>query len=75
MQRPAGRDEEVSRTYTTQVTDPEGDVISFESLHEGQKVLVRGLKLVAGRVLASMVQLLGDPGLTSQTVREITPAE
>lgn len=61
--------------FTTQVTDPEGDVISFESLHEGQKVLVRGLKLVDGRVLASMVQLLGAPGLTIQTVRDITPAE
>ena len=61
--------------FTTQVTDPEGDVISFESLHAGQKVLVRGLKLADGRVLASMVQLLGAPGLTIQTVRDITPTE
>lgn len=61
--------------FTTLVTDPKGDVISFESLHTGQKVLVRGLKLADGRVLASMVQLHGDSGLTIQTVREITPVE
>jgi len=61
--------------FTTRVTDPEGGVISFESLHTGQKVQVRGLKLADGRVLASMVQLVGDTGLTIQTVREITPVE
>ena len=61
--------------FTTLVTEPEGDMISFESLHTGQKVLVRGLKLADGRVLASMVQLVGDSGLTIQTVREITPVE
>jgi len=45
--------------YTTRVTGPQGKVISFDSLHPGQKVLVRGLKLADGRVVASMVQQLG----------------
>jgi hypothetical protein len=44
--------------YTTRVTDLRGKVISFDFLHTGQKVLVRGLKLADGRVVASMVQLL-----------------
>ena len=61
--------------FTSLVTDPEGEVISFESLHSGQRVLVRGLKLPDGRVLASMVRLLGAPGLTNKTVREFTPVE
>ena len=61
--------------FTSLVTDPEGEVISIESLHSGQKVLVRGLKLPDGRVLASMVRLLGAPGLTNKTVREFTPVE
>jgi|GEM_PF-901523 hypothetical protein len=61
--------------FTSLVTDPEGEVISLESLHSGQKVLVRGLKLPDGRVLASMVRLLGAPGLTNKTVREFTPVE
>jgi len=45
--------------FTTRVTGPQGDVISFDSLHTGQKVLVRGLKLADGRVVASLVQQLG----------------
>ena len=61
--------------FTSLVADPEGEVISIESLHSGQKVLVRGLKLPDGRVLASMVRLLGAPGLTNKTVREFTPVE
>jgi len=45
--------------YTTRVTGPQGKEISFDSLHTGQEVLVRGLKLADGRVVASMVQQLG----------------
>ena len=45
--------------YTTRVTDPQGKVISFDSLNTGQRVLVTGLKLADGRVVASMVQQLG----------------
>jgi hypothetical protein len=45
--------------FATRVTAPQGDVISFDSLHTGQKVLVRGLKLADGRVVASLVQQLG----------------
>lgn len=45
--------------YTTRVTDFRGKAISFDSLHIGQKVLVRGLKLADGRVVASMVQQRG----------------
>ena len=44
--------------YTTRVTDLRGKVISFDSLRTGQKVLVRGLKLADGRVVAAMVQQL-----------------
>jgi len=43
---------------TTQVTNPDGDVISIDSLYKRQKVLVQGFKLSDGRVLASMVQQL-----------------
>jgi hypothetical protein len=45
--------------YTTRLTGPRGKEISFDSLHPGQKVMVRGLKLADGRVVASMVQQLG----------------
>jgi len=61
--------------FTTLVTDPEGEVISLDSLHTGQKVLVRGLKLADGRVLASKVQQLEVSDLTIQTVRDINPIE
>ena len=46
--------------FTSQVVNPEGEVISIESLSEGQTVLVQGLKLEDGRVVAAMVQLLEE---------------
>ena len=43
--------------FTTQVTNSEGQTIAIESLYQGQKVLVKGLKLDDGRVVASRVQV------------------
>jgi len=43
--------------FTTQVTNSEDEVISIDSLLKGQKVLVQGLKLDDGRVVAARVQL------------------
>ena len=44
--------------FTTQVTNAAGDAISFGSLAIGQNVMVQGLKLGDGRVLAALVQQL-----------------
>ena len=41
--------------FTTQLTDPEGEVISIDSLHKGQQILVQGLKLHDGRIVASRI--------------------
>ena len=61
--------------FSTQVTNPEGEVISIESLYKGQKVLVQGLKLDDGRVVASMVQLIEASDLRIQRVRKIQAVE
>ncbi len=42
--------------FTTQVIDTEGEAIAFEELSIGQTVLVQGLKLVNGRIVAAKVQ-------------------
>jgi len=59
----------------TMLTNSEGDAILFESLASGQTVLVQGVKLADGRVVASMVQLLETPRLRRRTVRKIHPVE
>ncbi len=59
--------------YTTRVTGPQGKEISFDSLHTGQKVLVRGLKLADGRVVASMVQHLGARHQVQRLKRFVKP--
>ncbi|MGB5749882.1 MAG: hypothetical protein WBM69_23090 [Desulfobacterales bacterium] len=59
--------------YITRVTGPQGKVISFDSLHTGQKVLVRGLKLADGRVVASMVQQLGSGHQMRRLKRFVKP--
>ncbi len=61
--------------FTTLVADPDGQAISLESFHKGQIVLVQGLKLADGRVVASRVQKLAAPVLTIRRVRKITPVE
>ena len=61
--------------FTSQVFNPEGDAISIESLSEGHTVMVQGLKLQDGRVVAAMVQLLDASGVTIKTVRPIKPVE
>ncbi len=61
--------------FSTQVTNLEGEVISIESLYKGQKVLVQGMKLDDGRVVASMVQLIAASDLRIQRVRKIQPVE
>jgi len=60
---------------TTMLTNPKGDAIFFDSLAPGQIVLVQGIKLADGRVVASMVQLLESPRLGPRTVRKSNPAE
>jgi hypothetical protein len=44
--------------FKTQLTGLNSEEIFFESLDAGQKVLVQGLRLADGRVVASMVQQL-----------------
>ena len=61
--------------FTTRVTNAEGEEISLESLYKGQKVLVQGLKLDDGRVVASMVQQIKASDLRIQRVRKIQPVE
>ena len=61
--------------FTTRVTNPEGEEISIESLNKGQKVLIQGLKLDDGRVLALMVQQIKASDLRIQRVRKIQPVE
>jgi len=62
--------------FTSRVVDPEGEPILFDSLYTGQTVLVQGLKLEDGRVVAAMVQLLGEAsGVRIKTVRPIPPVE
>lgn len=61
--------------FVSQVFDPDGDAISFESLSEGQTVMVQGLKLQDGRVVAAMVQLLDASGQAIEVVRPIQPVE
>ena len=62
--------------FTSQIVDPEGETISIDSLYKGQTVLVQGLKLEDGRVLAAMVQLLDQAsGVRIKTVRPLRPVE
>ena len=63
--------------FTTRLINGEGEAISIEALYEGQKVLVQGLKLNDGRVVAATVQLLDESGLSLRikAVREIEPVE
>ena len=42
--------------FTTQVINSEGEPLSFEELSAGQTVLVQGLKLADGRIVAARVQ-------------------
>ena len=61
--------------FTTRVTNAKGEEISIESLHKGQKVLVQGLKLDDGRIVALMVQQIKASDLRIQRVRKIQPVE
>jgi hypothetical protein len=66
----------------TVFSDAEGGPVEFESLNRGQTVLVRGLELPDGRVIAELIQLVNDRSPEGQTgdrrpavrqVREIKP--
>ena len=62
--------------FTSQIVDPEGETISIDSLYKGQTVLVQGLKLEDGRVMAAMVQLLDEAsGIRIKTHRPLRPVE
>ena len=61
--------------FTTRVTNAKGEEISIESLYKGQKVLVQGLKLDDGRVVALTVQQIEVSDVQIQRVRKIQPVE
>ena len=61
--------------FTTRIIDSKGEAITFETLYEGQTVMVQGLKLEDGRVVAAVVQVLGDSGVAIKPVRPIRPVE
>jgi hypothetical protein len=61
--------------FTSQIIDSEGEAITFETLYEGQTVMVQGLKLEDGRVVAAVVQVSGDSGVAIKPVRPIRPVE
>ena len=62
--------------FTSRIVDSEGETISIESLYEGQTVLVQGLKLEDGRVMAATVQLLDETsGVRIKTLRPLRPVE
>jgi hypothetical protein len=44
----------------TVFSDAEGRAVSFESFARGQTVLVQGMQLPDGRVIAELIQLAGD---------------
>ena len=61
--------------FTSQIVDSEGEAIAIETIYEGQSVMVQGLKLEDGRVVAAMVQVLGDSGVAIKPLRPILPVE
>ena len=61
--------------FTSRVVDSEGEAISIESIYKGQTVMVQGLKLGDGRVVAAMVQVLDGSGVTIKPVHPIQPFE
>ena len=61
--------------FISQVVDSEGEPITIESIYKGQAVMVQGLKLEDGRVVAAMVQVLGESGVAIKPVRPIRPVE
>jgi len=62
--------------FTSQIVDPAGETISIDSLYKGQTVLVQGLKLEDGRVMAAMVQLFDEAsGVRIKTLRPLRPVE
>lgn len=61
--------------FTTRVINAEDEAIAIESLYEGQKVWVQGLKLNDGQVVAATIQLLEESGLRIKAVHEIEPVE
>ena len=44
----------------TMISDADGGALAFEALDRGQTVLVRGLQLPDGRVIAELIQLSSD---------------
>ena len=61
--------------FTSQVVDSEGEAISIESIYKGQTVMVQGLKLGDGRVVAAMVQVIDGSGVVIKPVHPIQPFE
>lgn len=61
--------------FTSRIVDAEGEAITIETLYEGQTVMVQGLKLEDGRVVAAMVQVLGESGEAIKPVLPIRPID
>jgi hypothetical protein len=51
----------------TVFSDAEGRAVSFESFARGQTVLVQGIQLPDGRVIAELIQLAGDQPSAAQS--------
>ena len=58
----------------TVLKDADGQVIAFESLERGQMVLVRGLKLPDGRIIAELIQTVNALSDNSQSYERHRPA-
>jgi hypothetical protein len=50
----------------TVLSDEEGEAVAFETLARGQRVLVRGLQLPDGRVIAELIQTAGEQARTGR---------
>lgn len=56
-----------SEHLLTIFSDAEGGAVAFESLKRGQTVLVRGLELPDGRIIAELIQLVNNRTPEGQT--------
>ena len=60
------------RQLTTELTDTNGDPLDFQSLHQGQWILVKGFKHIEGGVVASLIQRIEPPERSKSIVRKIS---
>ena len=61
--------------FFSRIVDSDGEAITIDTIYEGQTVMVQGLKLEDGRVVAAVVQVLGESGVAIKPVLPIRPVE